>query len=755
MVRAVQFFMIALLLSACSKPVPYRTEVIDFLIPAPAEITVQKGHATINTYTVIQSEEQTLKEAEYLQQLIGASSTFTPKIVTSFVQEPGVNYIVLQIDSLLQGAEASSEAYKLRTLETKIEIVGKTPQGLMRGIQTLRQLFTNGFYKEKKHDTWYLPLVQISDAPAFKHRGMLFDSGRHFFDINVVKKYIDLLALYKMNVFHWHLTEDQGWRIAIDKYPKLTEIGAFRTEEDGSVYGGFYTKQQIKEVVAYATERHITVIPEIELPGHSQAALAAYPEISCTGEAIEVANKWGVFKDIYCAGNEKTFVFLENVLTEVMALFPSKYIHIGGDEAPKYRWERCKKCQQRIQQENLHDTHELQSYFIKRIEKFLHQNNRQLIGWDEILEGGLSPTATVQSWRGEQGGITAANNKQYAIMSPTSHCYFDYGIATTNLEKVYAFNPIPKTLPKDKHQYILGSECNLWSEYIPDEANLDSKAFPRMLAMTEVLWRAPVERDFTKFYNRVQNHYPFLSANKVLYGLEFVPLSVKSEWKNQQLQVSPVFKTPDFTAKYRWNCEDCDTVFTKFSQPVVLQKTAVLEVAPYKKGKKYGDNTYQAYQLHKAANSSVTYEQQYEQSYAAGGLTALVDGKIGSTHYRDGNWQGFYGKDAVLTIDLGTAKEVQEIGAHFLHRQRSWIFSPTALVIKTSENGTDWEPWAEIPSAINPKTEKNTIETFVKRKPSKTVRYVQVHAKNILTLPAWHDASGATGWIFIDEIFVN
>jgi hexosaminidase len=396
MVRKIISIVYVLLFISCNNKLEFRDNVASFLVPKPIKITQQKGYFLIDKNTLIVTPEIFLNEAKYLQQLIEESSNFNLSIVLEANSSQIENAIVLTNNSQLVEELNSEESYKLIGTKSKIEIEGSFAKGIMHGIQTLRQLFVNDFHKNIKKDEWLIPLVSIQDKPKFKHRGMLFDSGRHFFEVDVVKKYIDLLALYKMNVFHWHLTEDQGWRIAIDKYPKLTEIGAYRIQEDGAVYGGFYTKEQVKEIVAYATERHITVIPEIELPGHSQAALDAYPELSCTGNAIEVANKWGVFKDIYCAGNEQTFIFLENVLTEVMELFPSEYIHIGGDEAPKLRWESCNKCQKRIKDEKLADEHELQSYFIQRIERFLHKNNRKLIGWDEILEGGVSPTATVQ-----------------------------------------------------------------------------------------------------------------------------------------------------------------------------------------------------------------------------------------------------------------------------------------------------------------------------------------------------------------------
>lgn len=755
MIKNILLVLATTFLISCNNKIEYRENVAAFLVPKPIELVQKEGFFTIDKNTKIATSENLVKEAAYLQKLVEGSSNFRLEIVNDFNTSQLKNAIVLIEKSKLNGQLSSKESYSIVSSKFKIEIEGNSSEGVMRGIQTLRQLFVDDFHKKRKRNKWQLPLVSIKDSPKFRHRGLLFDSGRHFFEVATVKKYIDLLALYKMNVFHWHLTEDQGWRIAIDKYPKLTEIGAYRTEKDGSIYGGFYTKEQIKEVVKYATERHITVIPEIEMPGHSLAALAAYPELSCTGDTINVANKWGIFKDIYCAGNEQTFTFLENVLTEVMEMFPSEYIHIGGDEAPKLRWESCAKCQNRMKEENLADAHELQSYFIKRIEKFLHKNNRKLIGWDEILEGGLSPTATVQSWRGEKGGITAANNNQFAIMSPTSHCYFDYGIETTDVEKVYNFNPIPKDLPLNKHQYIIGSECNLWSERIPNEENLDSKVFPRIFAMSEVLWTYPKERNFEEFYNRIQNQYGLLEAKNVAYGLEYIPVKFKSLLQNNNVEIQINTKNKRFKTKYRWNCTGCDTLFKKTLPTILLEKTAILEVEIYKNNEKYGANLVQGYKLHKAINSTIKQKNAYNSFYKASGEKGLVDGEIGTKKMRDGNWQGFLGVDIDCSIDLGKQIEVTEIGANFLHKQLSWILVPKLVVIQTSIDGITWEDWGSIASKLDPKSEETSIETFSKTNPPKSVRFVKLFVKNLDKLPEWHEFYGGKSWLFVDEIFVN
>jgi len=372
-----------------------------------------------------------------------------------------------------------------------------------------------------------VPACLIKDDPQYAYRGMHLDVGRHMFPVASIKRYIDMIALHKMNTFHWHLTEDQGWRIEIRKYPRLAEIGGFRKETlvgsarnrpqvfDGTRYGGFYTRDEIRQVVEYAKSRFVSVIPEIEMPGHSLAALAAYPELSCTGGPFEVATRWGVFDDVYCAGKEETFKFLEDVLTEVIELFPGKYIHIGGDECPKSRWEKCPFCQKRIKDEGLKDENELQSYFIQRIEKFLLSKGRNIIGWDEILEGGLAPEATVMSWRGIQGGITAAREKHDVIMTPVNYVYLNLYQSEPEgqpiafegylpLERVYSYNPMPEELKPDEQKYILGLQGNLWTEYISTPEILEYMAYPRMFALAETGWTPDRKKDFEDFLARLE-----------------------------------------------------------------------------------------------------------------------------------------------------------------------------------------------------------------------------------------------------------
>lgn len=713
---------------------------IPALIPQPLDLDLGESSFSFTNSTEFHFPES-LKQKEIFSSVLS-------DIQSLFEKKGGKNKISFL---LTDSSNENTEAYSLIIKSNSVEISSDNEVGLFWGLQTFRQLCFQ--YSESLAGLAIIPEMEIKDKPKFQHRGMLLDVCRHFFDKDVVKKYIDLLSYYKMNVLHWHLTEDQGWRIEIDKYPRLTEISAWRKDSSGEKYGGFYSKETIREIVKYASDRNITIIPEIELPGHSQAAVAAYPWLSCTGDSVEVINDWGVFKEIYCAGNDSTFHFIENVLLEVIALFPSKYIHIGGDEAPKFRWENCSKCQKRMLDHGLKDEHELQSYFIKRVEKFLTKNGRELIGWDEILEGGLSPNATVQSWRGMEHGKTAADENHKVIMSPTSHCYFDYNLKSIDLEKVYNFNPIPEGLAEDKRKYIIGGECNMWTERVPTEANLDSKVFPRLLAMTEVLWSYPTKRDFPKFYNKVQRHYSFLDSRNVAYGLEAQAASIVPVVKNDQTKIELLSSLPDLELSYRKNDSDDFNLYTK---PINLNFTGKIQVQAKKNGENYGGVLNQNVQEHKALNSTSQYVSPYNSWYEAGGDQALVNGFLGSEDFRDGNWQGFYGDDVEVILELRHTSKISDVWLNFFQYNNAWIFLPTEIEIYTSIDGEIWTKQAFEKIKDKSKTRGQFIESVnLLIYPEVEAKHLKIKAKNLGTVPDWHEAAGSKAWIFIDEIIVQ
>lgn len=515
------------------------------IIPQPTELTMASGQFLINENTQIISDVVLSSEAEYLAEMLGSAAGFDIDLQT---EGNTSGNITLLLDSSIH----QPEGYHLTVTYDAIHITASTSAGIFYGIQTLRQLLPPEI-ESSDHQiaTHTIPAVEISDSPRYAYRGMHLDVGRHFFPVESVKKYIDLIALHKMNTFHWHLTEDQGWRIEIKKYPRLTEVGSIRQGTaiglagtrnspytyDDVPYGGFYTQKEIKEVVAYATARHITVIPEIELPGHSLAALAAYPQFGNGTGPYEVAKRWGIFKEVY-APSEETFEFLEDVLTEVMELFPSQLIHIGGDEVLKQEWEESPLAQGVMRREGLADEHELQSYFIRRIEAFLNGHGRTIIGWDEILEGGLAPNATVMSWRGVEGGIAAARQHHKVIMTPGTHCYFDYYQAAeedrieepitgskrhTTVEKVYSYDPTPAELTAEEAQYIIGAQGNVWTEYMPTWDRVEYKTLPRMTALSEVVWSSQESRDWEDFRGRLQQmarRYDALGYTYARYAID-------------------------------------------------------------------------------------------------------------------------------------------------------------------------------------------------------------------------------------------
>lgn len=761
-IKRFSFFVIVSALLGCSDESSQKGDLIEYqqvdslnLIPYPKKVEKREGYFELSDGLHVHFNDNLKEEGEYLISLLSESCNFPIKVNNEANKNtPGI-YLNLQ-------PKRGLESYILVIDQNSIHITAGFQNGIMCGIQTLRQLFVTAFQTGEKREKWYLPCLSIDDSPQFQHRGLLLDVCRHFFDKEVVKKYIDALAYYKMNVLHLHLTEDQGWRMPIEKYPLLNEISSWRLDSNGNKYGGFYTKAELKELVKYAEERYITIIPEIELPGHAQAALAAYPQFSCNGGPIEVVNDWGVFKEIYCAGNDSTFTFIEDILTEVMEIFPSKYIHIGGDEAPKFRWEHCPKCQKRMKDEGLSNEHELQSYFIKRIERFLNKNERQLIGWDEILEGGLSDKAIVQFWRG-MDDVTETALQNPVILSPTSHCYLDYSLSSIDLRKIYSFDPFPAGF-KEKYDYkydfrFLGGECNMWTEHVPDEANLDSKVFPRMIALAEVLWTYNPERDFDDFYHRLQNHYPYLESHNIKYGLETIGATLSEEFSDSVILIHLDKNLPDLTLKYGWSTTN-EANLVDYDQPIPLKKSGVLCVQAYKNNKPYGQAITQNFSVHKALNKSVSYSTAYNQWYVGNGDKNLVDGKTGSIDFHDGNWQGFWGENIDVMIDLGAKTEIRQITANFYQYANSWIFLPKDVEVQLSDDQQIWHSAMNFTNNTVDLSNKQRISEIVLsptvgRKGFPSARYIRFKATNLGKVPAGHEAEGQDAWLFIDEIRVE
>ncbi len=579
------------------------------IIPEPESVEMGIGSFKITKATkilIVGENPATKNVAEYFLRQFNLASGYELQLVKFGVSGEKKKLIIF--DAKNYDASLGDEGYTLTCDKDGIVISGN-PHGLFYSVQTLFQLLPPYVYGDKPvaNIDWSVPAVTIKDKPRIEWRGMHLDVGRHIFPVSFIKRYIDFLAMHKLNMFHWHLTEDQGWRIEIKKYPRLTEIGAWRAgtqigktaEIDSVRYGGFYTQEEAREVVEYAAKKFITVVPEIELPGHSIAALASYPNLSCTGGPFEVRTLWGIDENIYCAGNDSVFTFLEDVLTEVMEIFPSKYIHIGGDEAPKTRWKECPKCQARIKNENLKDEHELQSYFIRRIEKFLNENGRQIIGWDEILEGGLAPNADVMSWRGITGGIEAAKQKHNVVMTPTSHCYFDYYQGPPEgeplaiggflpLEKVYSYEPIPEELNEEEREYIIGVQGNVWTEYIPTPEQAEYMALPRMCALAEVAWSPAEKRDTKNFLDRMNRHYERLDAMNVNYRW---PALTGFDYKNVFIEEAALEIIPgqkNTVIRYTTNGSEPNEHSRIYTEPITVTETTTFKFREFKPNEKSG-----------------------------------------------------------------------------------------------------------------------------------------------------------------------
>ena len=665
----------------------------------------------------------------------------------------GMAGLVFEQDATIE----EDEGYRIEVDASSMVVHAATSTGWFRGWTTLRKMMPvecesgcpNGFI---------LPGVLIEDAPALEHRGLLLDGCRHFQDVDFVKKQIETLALHGMNVLHWHLTEDQGWRIEIESRPRLTEVGAWRTEADGSRHGGFYTQEDICEVVAYASARHIEVIPEIEMPGHSSAAIAAYPELGCTGDTLEVPHRWGVFKDIYCAGKEETFVFLEEVLDEVVRLFPGPRIHIGGDEAPKVRWEECPLCQARMKEEGLANEEELQRWFIGRMGRYLATKGKTIIGWDEILEGGLPEGATVQSWRGMEGAAEGVHLGADVVVSPTSHCYLDYPLRSTDLEEAYGFNPLPDSLTHGPGR-ILGGEGNMWTEHAPQEL-VESKVYPRLTALAEVYWSGPdltnAEGAYAKFLERLDRFYTRLAALDVAYGLETTPFAVETRsGLDGGLDVEVRSAGRDVQGRGVWTADGSDVMS---DSAMTLQGKGRIEMEVGQRGQWTGQVESFPLNGHDAVFRPLTLGYDYSPWYTGGGDQALVDGRLGSEDFRDGAWQAKQGQDMVASVDLGAPKTISRLETGIYLYQDAWIFQPESIFWEGSLDGKAWFVLAEHgPSAVLKRDDRQVrlkIEGDLRGK-TPEVRFVRMSAVNPGRCPDWHAAAGSESWLFLDEMAIE
>jgi hexosaminidase len=720
------------------------------LIPYPTELKIGSGEFRINAKTIIVADEKNKLVAGFLAEVVLSGTNSKVVFQKGIIESKTPNAIVLKwSDETILG----SQGYRLDVTSKNIVISANQANGFFMAVQTLRQLMPI----EGKQ--MIIPALSIMDKPEFTWRGMMLDVGRHFFPKEVVKKYIDLISFYKINVLHWHLTDDQGWRIEIKKYPKLTEIGAWRTEADGSRYGGFYTQDEIREIVAYAESRGITIVPEIEMPGHSMAALTSYPWLSCTGGPFTVPIGWGVFEDVFCAGKESTFSFMQDVLTEVIDLFPSKYIHVGGDECPKTRWSQCPDCQKRIKDEHLNNEAELQSYFIHRIEKFLNSKGRSLTGWDEILEGGVTPNSTIQVWRDWKYAKEAAANGNDIIMTPTSHTYFNGMPEGLTLEKVYGFYPMPDDFPADLQKHILGGECALWTEHVLDRDRIDYLIFPRILAISEGMWNGKSRQSYPDFNQRVQREYIRLQKMGVKYGPEGPVYTIAFSYDKTSQEFVGKINQLSKGFEYHYTLDGTDPVMsspTVINNEVRFKGPVQFKLQSFQNNYPKGPMASRIFVIHAALGAEVTMINPVGKSYPGTGKNNLCDGMLGSSSFGDGFWQGINYDDLVAIVDFGETKTIHELNLSMLSSANSWILFPYSVFYEVSNDGKVFKGVGAVQNDLQIKSLGDMQKTFsLKLSEPIMTRYIKVTAKNPGLLPDWHIGKGNPCWIFFDELIVK
>ncbi|NBB17901.1 family 20 glycosylhydrolase [Runella sp. CRIBMP] len=713
------------------------------IIPKPQLLQLHTGEFTLTPSTAIQTAPE-VKAEEVVRFLVESVKAQTG--IQLLPNAKSLPFIYLKSDASLQ----NDEAYRLTVTAERILIEAKTNQGFFWAVQSLRQLLPF-----QKTTSAKIPCQMMEDAPSFRWRGHMMDVARHFFPVSFIKKQLDLMSLYKLNIFHWHLTDDQGWRIEIKKYPKLTSVGAWRKEPDGSIHGGFYTQAEIKEVVEYARRRNITVIPEIEMPGHCVAALVAYPELACTNEKRVVPNSWGVFGDVFCVGKENVYVFLQNVLDEVMPLFPSRYVHIGGDEVPKTAWQASPECQALMKAQGLKDEHELQSYFIKRIQKYLQSKGKTLIGWDEILEGGADKDAIVEVWRGEAEGRKAlANGNRIIHAGPY---YFDSPNANLTLKKVYEYDNLSDPAYRQNSTQVWGAECPLWTERVTTY-NAEYMLYPRMLAFSESLWNNGT-RNFEEFRARVQQHYPILTALKVAYGAEdksLIDTKIEFDAAHKSWSLRSYLGMKDLAIRYTLNGTKPTAQSPKAQEVLTVTKPGKITFAPFRGDKQYRDA--QSYQIieNKAVAKKTTWNSKPDAQYAKPGEYGLVDGLKGGESFGDGVWMGWSGRPVDAVVDMGEKTTFRSVKIDFIQEAKSWILLPKSVKISASDDGIIFTTLIEKTFDVKPLLDGIVKETvgYESKQPIQK-RYLKVEAIPYGKLPVGHNGAGGEAWLFTDELIVN
>ena len=749
------------------------------IVPYPNHLETGRGTYRVTDRPVTcdsRTDERTQRAVVgFAARLATVTGGTNPVTVADEVPASGIRFVT---DESLP-----AEGYELNVDGEGIEVRASQFPGFLYALQSLEQLLPAAVYgTEPAPDAaWEVPCVKIADAPRFAYRGMHLDVARHFFSVDEVKRYIDVMAIHKLNTLHWHLTDDQGWRIEIKRYPELTAVGSIRKATvvrkewgtyDGTPYGGFYTQDEIRDVVKYAADRGVTVIPEIDLPGHMLAALTAYPELGCTGGPYEVWGRWGVADDVLCPGREKTFEFLEGVLTEVMELFPSEYIHIGGDECPKVRWEKCPRCQAKIRQLGLKDDgehtaeHYLQSYVTDRIGKFLAQHGRRIIGWDEILEGRAPSDAVVMSWRGSEGGIAAAKLGHDVIMTPNSHFYFDYyqsldtdaepfGIGGyIPMEQVYSYDPAFPELTPEQQKHILGVQANLWTEYVLSDEHLEYMLLPRLAALSEVQWCLPETKDWNRFIGsfRMDEIYSQMGYEfaKHIFGVT-ASYAVDPEKGGVVMTLTTQGGAP---IRYTLDGSDPTASSPLYKAPVTIGESCTFKAAALREGMQTPVYA-RKFDFNKATGRRIALNAAPTLKYTYGGASLLVDGYRGGPVYSNGAWIGFLNEPLDVTIDMQGAKPYSAVTVESLVEKGEWVFPPSSVAVYLSDDGREFAEAALMSVPQETADSPDGVKPFKVLFPETSARYLRVVARTVDPIPAWHGAAGQKAHMFVDEIIVE
>jgi len=714
------------------------------IIPKPLSVKENSGSFLISSKTNIRYDPAFQEAAKYLGSVLG---------IPAVRIQPGT---ILNNQTILLKKITSkdSAAYSLSIKPTSILIQSTHPSGILNGVQSLAQLFLTNNKKE-------IPCADIQDQPRFGYRGFMLDVSRNFASVDHVKKLIDMLSLYKMNKLHLHLTDGAGWRIQIDKYPELTTKAAWRSkgswkewwkgdrmlanEGEPVAYGGYYSKTQARELVAYAQKRGITIIPEIEMPGHADEVISVYPHLKCENAPERTGE--------FCIGNDSTFTFMQDVLTEIMEVFPSTYLHIGGDEANKKNWKQCSKCQQRIKDNHLTNENELQSYAIRRMEKFISSKGRKLLGWDEILEGGLAPGSTVMSWRGEKGGIDAARMDHDVIMTPGNYCYFDHyqqDPATQPeaiggylpLEKVYSYDPIPAELEKEKQHHVLGAQANLWTEYIPTDEHREYMIFPRIIALSEAVWSDAKQKDWKEFLSRLYKHYGLLQAKNINYCRPSDKVDIKPQIDINGKTALVTLSTEQHQPEIRYTTDGSEPIISSqlYKEPFIINGTSQIRTAIFRNEKAVQKSDTLLMDFHKALGKKVSYNKKWV-SYPAQKELTLVNGYKGSLTYQDGQWQG-YTSDMDVVIDMEQADSLHSISCTFMQLTGPGVYMPDYIEVFLSNDGKEFISEGKAFNDIPMGDSSLHFKTFSVNLKNRSARYIRFYAKN------------HKGFLFADEIVV-